>query len=61
MIGTRDGAKIGTLCVKYGNAKVCPATSFLSIEMFRVFLMMNAAYDCSLHSIHRKERRLSKD
>lgn len=28
MIGTRDGAKIGILCVKYGNAKVSLTTSF---------------------------------
>lgn len=48
MIGTKDGAKIGILCVKYGNAKVC-ATSFLSIEMCRILMIIGCNILFILH------------
>lgn len=51
MIGTRDGAKIGILCVKYGNAKVYLATSFLSIEVCSVLMMIESDMICS-HNAH---------
>lgn len=62
MIGTKDGAKIGILCVKYGNAKVCLATIILnwnvwSIHDDRIWHIIHS----TSHSLFRKERRLSKD
>lgn len=49
MIGTRDGAKIGILCVKYGNAKVSLATSFFSIELCSVLVMVESDILLLLH------------
>ncbi|KAE9602581.1 putative armadillo-like helical protein [Lupinus albus] len=60
MIGTKDGAKIGILCVKCGNAKVSLATSFLSIEMCNALMMIESDIFILFHFPFQERKKIIK-
>lgn len=61
MIGTRDGAKLGILCVKHGSAKVLFSNVLLS-QLKCMHVMISFWHRFLILTFHfRKGRRLSKE